>query len=183
MQELEHAKQTISELEAALSLERAQLRSLTAEQDRMAREKKQVVTQLQRTESARCFVVISVQVTDVFPSCIGHGRCSPTVAESQAGELGAGDGAERRVILFQGAFYFVITVSFPENINAEQKARLLEKRVAENAETIAQLRQERSLLAADHKALQRHYSEISEVIFVTEHWGVLSSWGNVIECQ
>jgi hypothetical protein len=74
-----------------------------------------------------------------------------------------------------------MTVSFPENINAEQKARLLERRVAENAETIAQLRQERSLLAAGHKDLQRHYSEISEVSFVREHW-VLSSWGNVIEC-
>jgi ribosomal protein S6 len=72
MQELEHAKQTISELEAALSLERAQLRSLTAEQDRMAREKKQVMTQLQRTESARRFVVISIQSADFFP-CIGHG--------------------------------------------------------------------------------------------------------------
>ena len=78
---------------------------------------------------------------------------------------------------FRGIFYFVTTVSFPENINAEQKARLLEKRVAENAESIAQLRQERSLLAADHKDLQRRYSEISEVSFVTEHWGVLSSWG------
>jgi len=72
MQELEHAKQTISELEAALSSERTQLRSLTTEQDRMAREKKQVMTQLQRTESACCFVVITVQATDFFP-CIGHG--------------------------------------------------------------------------------------------------------------
>ncbi|KAJ7504249.1 hypothetical protein B0H11DRAFT_2154471 [Mycena galericulata] len=41
------------------------------------------------------------------------------------------------------------------NVNAEQKARLLEVRVSENAETVEQLRQERSLLAMDHKDLQR----------------------------
>ena len=50
-----------------------------------------------------------------------------------------------------------------ENVNAKQKARLLESRVAENMQTIDQLRQERSLLAADHKELQRRFSEISEV--------------------
>lgn len=50
-----------------------------------------------------------------------------------------------------------------ENANAEQKARLLEGRVAENMETIDQLRQERTLLAADHKELQRRFSDISEV--------------------
>lgn len=50
-----------------------------------------------------------------------------------------------------------------ENINADQKARLLENKVAENIDTIDQLRQERSLLAADHKELQRRFSEISEV--------------------
>jgi myosin protein heavy chain len=49
------------------------------------------------------------------------------------------------------------------NANAEQKARLLEDRVQENAETVEQLRQERSLLAQDHKELQRRFSEISEV--------------------
>ncbi|KAJ7781957.1 hypothetical protein DFH07DRAFT_1017858, partial [Mycena maculata] len=48
------------------------------------------------------------------------------------------------------------------NVNAEQKARLLEVRVSENAETVEQLRQERSLLAMDHKDLQRRFSEISE---------------------
>ncbi|KAJ7224111.1 hypothetical protein GGX14DRAFT_548737 [Mycena pura] len=48
------------------------------------------------------------------------------------------------------------------NANAEQKARLLEVRVAENAETVEQLRQERSLLAMDHKDWQRRFSEISE---------------------
>ncbi|KAK0466948.1 uncharacterized protein EV420DRAFT_1260439 [Desarmillaria tabescens] len=49
-----------------------------------------------------------------------------------------------------------------QNANAEQKARLLENRVSENAETIEQLRQERALLVADHKALQKRFSEISE---------------------
>ena len=46
---------------------------------------------------------------------------------------------------------------------AEQKARLLETKVAENMDTISQLRQERSLLSKDHKDLQRRYSELSEV--------------------
>lgn len=50
-----------------------------------------------------------------------------------------------------------------ENANIEQKARLLETRVIENAETIENLRQERSLLSTDHKALQRRFAEISEV--------------------
>lgn len=49
------------------------------------------------------------------------------------------------------------------NTNVEQKARLLEVRVAENADTIEQLRQERSLLVTDHKELQQRFTEISEV--------------------
>ena len=49
------------------------------------------------------------------------------------------------------------------NTNVEQKARHLEMKVAENADTIDQLRQERSLLAADHRKLQKKYSEVSEV--------------------
>ncbi|KAG6908885.1 hypothetical protein DXG01_002863 [Tephrocybe rancida] len=49
-----------------------------------------------------------------------------------------------------------------ENVNIEQKARLLESRVAENAQTIDNLRHERSLLATDHKALQQRFSAISE---------------------
>ncbi|KAK0501582.1 hypothetical protein EDD18DRAFT_1066550 [Armillaria luteobubalina] len=49
-----------------------------------------------------------------------------------------------------------------QNANAEQKARLLENRVSENTETIEQLRQERALLVADHKALQKRFSEVSE---------------------
>ncbi|KIK90884.1 hypothetical protein PAXRUDRAFT_831297 [Paxillus rubicundulus Ve08.2h10] len=48
------------------------------------------------------------------------------------------------------------------NTNADQKARLLETRVLENTSTIEQLRQERSLLAQDHKDLQRRFAEVSE---------------------
>lgn len=49
------------------------------------------------------------------------------------------------------------------NANVEQKARLLENKVAENAETIEQLRRERSLLVSDHKKLQKQFTEVSEV--------------------
>lgn len=49
-----------------------------------------------------------------------------------------------------------------ENANVEQKACLLEAKVRGNAETIEQLRQERSLLARDYKDLQRQFTEVSE---------------------
>jgi hypothetical protein len=49
------------------------------------------------------------------------------------------------------------------NATIEQQARLLECKVKENAETIDQLREERSLLAKDHKELQRQFTEVSEV--------------------
>ena len=52
---------------------------------------------------------------------------------------------------------------FVENANLEQKARLMETRVVENAETIKNLRQELSLLSTDHKALKRRFADISEV--------------------
>ncbi|OAX40162.1 hypothetical protein K503DRAFT_738032 [Rhizopogon vinicolor AM-OR11-026] len=48
------------------------------------------------------------------------------------------------------------------NATVEQKARLLESKVKENAETIDQLRQERSLLTKDHKELQRQFTEVSD---------------------
>ncbi|TFK29615.1 hypothetical protein FA15DRAFT_581743 [Coprinopsis marcescibilis] len=51
-----------------------------------------------------------------------------------------------------------------QNSTAEQKARLLETKVAENLDTIAQLRNERSLLSSDHKELQRRYSALSETV-------------------
>ncbi|KAI0664228.1 hypothetical protein C8Q70DRAFT_225129 [Cubamyces menziesii] len=48
------------------------------------------------------------------------------------------------------------------NATVDQKARLLEAKVAENLENMEQLRQERSMLAADHKDLQRRYAKASE---------------------
>jgi hypothetical protein len=50
-----------------------------------------------------------------------------------------------------------------ENATAEQKARLLEAKAEENAETIDQLRHERSLLAAEHKKLQQRFKKALEV--------------------
>lgn len=51
------------------------------------------------------------------------------------------------------------------NANAEQQARLLEAKVRKNTSTIEQLRQERSILARDHKDLQQRYAQVSEVGF------------------
>lgn len=55
-----------------------------------------------------------------------------------------------------------LIMSFTENSTAEQKARLLETKVADNLDIISQLRQERSLINKDHKDLQRRYSDLSE---------------------
>jgi len=49
------------------------------------------------------------------------------------------------------------------NATAEQKARLLEVKAEENAETIEQLRHERSLLAVEHKKLQQRFKKAMEV--------------------
>lgn len=58
----------------------------------------------------------------------------------------------------------VIVLNIPvANATVDQKARLLEQKVAENMATIEQLRQERSMLIADHKALQKRYTEASKV--------------------
>ncbi|KAI0255954.1 hypothetical protein BJV78DRAFT_1279159 [Lactifluus subvellereus] len=48
------------------------------------------------------------------------------------------------------------------NATAEQKARLLEAKAEENAETIEHLRHERSLLAAEHKKLQQRFRNALE---------------------
>jgi len=55
------------------------------------------------------------------------------------------------------------------NATAEQKARLLEVRADENAETIEQLRHERSLLAAEHKKLQQRFKKTMEVCTVRSY--------------
>ncbi|PPQ63099.1 hypothetical protein CVT24_005810 [Panaeolus cyanescens] len=51
-----------------------------------------------------------------------------------------------------------------ENANVDQKARILEARVVENADTIEQLRQERSLLAGDYKDLQKKFADVTEAM-------------------
>ena len=55
------------------------------------------------------------------------------------------------------------------NSNVDQKARLLESKVVENADTIEQLRRERSLLVANHKQLQKKYTEVSQVCSLAYH--------------
>jgi uncharacterized protein len=57
-QELDKAKKVIADLEASLKTERSQLRALTTEQNRMQREKADVLTQLKRTESVSLVVVL-----------------------------------------------------------------------------------------------------------------------------
>ncbi len=52
------------------------------------------------------------------------------------------------------------------NATAEQKARLLEVKAEENAETTNHLRHERSLLAAEHKKLQQRFKKALEVCTV-----------------
>lgn len=54
-------------------------------------------------------------------------------------------------------------IRFSVNATVEQKARLLENKVSENAETIEQLRKERALLMTDHKKLQKEFTQVSEV--------------------
>ena len=51
--------------------------------------------------------------------------------------------------------------------DVEANVRLLEAKVAENLDSVEQLRQERSMLAADHKELQRRYTKASEVSTLT----------------
>ncbi|GLB41649.1 putative pericentrin-AKAP-450 domain of centrosomal targeting protein [Lyophyllum shimeji] len=122
--ELDKAKRVISDLEATLKSERAQLRALTSEQNRVQREKAGILSQIQRTES---------DMEDVKRQLQKYKKESHELEKE-----------------------------LRENANAEQKARLLEGRVAENAETIENLRQERAILAADHKELQRRFSEVAE---------------------
>lgn len=50
-QELDNAKRTIAELEGDLQSERGRLRTLTTEQNRIHRQKEDLLLQLRRTES------------------------------------------------------------------------------------------------------------------------------------
>ena len=53
LQELENAKDVIADLEDKFKAERTNLRGLATEQDRLQGSKAEVLSQLQRTESAR----------------------------------------------------------------------------------------------------------------------------------
>lgn len=59
VQDLDKAKEVIADLEASLKAERSQLRALTTEQNRMQREKVDVLTQLKRTESVSLEIVLN----------------------------------------------------------------------------------------------------------------------------
>lgn len=91
VQELDRAKRMIADLEAELQTERSRLRTLTTEQKRVQRQKDDVLTQLQRTESVSflkcCFVNLLIQRP------IGHGERQEASSEIQKGESRAGVGA------------------------------------------------------------------------------------------
>ncbi|KIY70545.1 hypothetical protein CYLTODRAFT_391816 [Cylindrobasidium torrendii FP15055 ss-10] len=122
--DLDKARRSIAELEAALSTERAQIRTLTVEQTKVTQARENIGTQLKRTQD---------DMEDVKQQLQRY--------KKQHSEM---------------------EKDLRENANADQRARMLEKRVAESAQTIEQLRQERSLLANDHKNLAKQYSEASE---------------------
>ncbi|KAF9038520.1 hypothetical protein BJ165DRAFT_1352368 [Panaeolus papilionaceus] len=122
--ELEKARQTIAVLENELGSERARLRSIMAEQEKVQREKKQILTDVQRTES---------DMEDV---------------KQQLQKIKKENNQLERELR--------------ENANVDQKARILEARVVENADIMEQLRQERSLLASDHKDLQKKFADVTE---------------------
>ncbi|KAG6831612.1 hypothetical protein H0H87_004674 [Tephrocybe sp. NHM501043] len=140
-EELDKAKRVIADLEADLKSERSQLRTLTTKQNQVHREKAGILSQLQRTESDMEDVKIHLQKF-----------------KKENHDLEK----ELRGWVFLGISFSLQTDEDAENANIEQKARLLERRVAENAQTIDHLRHERSLLATDHKALQQRFSAVSE---------------------
>ena len=82
IQDLDNARSTIAELEAALSTERAQLRSLSVEQNKVSLERENVLAQLKRTENV-CDIFISQCA--FAEDIIGHGRCQATTAAYQEG--------------------------------------------------------------------------------------------------
>lgn len=71
----------------------------------------------------------------------------------------------------------ILTIALVVTATAEQKARLLELKADENAETIEHLRHERSLLMAEHKKLQLRFKNASEVsdVHVGQRARVLNS--------
>ena len=61
-EDLDKAKKVIADLETSLKAERSQLRALTTEQNRMQREKADVLAQLKRTESVSFLIVLDVKI-------------------------------------------------------------------------------------------------------------------------
>ncbi len=144
-QELARAKRTMEELEAELKAERSRLRALMTDQAKAQREKEAVLLDLRRTESVR--IRYTVGSSSVLAN---HGLIQDMSDIRQQLQQFKQENHE-------------LERELRSNANAEQKARLLEAKVAENMGSIEQLRQERSLLAADHKELQRRYSKAAEV--------------------
>lgn len=73
LQELDKAKEVVAELEADLQAERAKLRAITVERNREVHDKKDIATELQRTQTVSSFHAGPDTLTeDEFP---GHGPC------------------------------------------------------------------------------------------------------------
>ena len=142
--ELDDAKRTIEELEDELKAQRTRMRSMTTEQSRAERERESVLMKLKRTEGEIVDVKNELQRLKANNNELeSELRCAYSYCMK----------ADKSVILMSGTV----------NTVAEQKARLLEARTAENADTIEQLRHERSQLASEHKHLQERYREANEV--------------------
>ncbi|KAF8511788.1 hypothetical protein BU17DRAFT_54376 [Hysterangium stoloniferum] len=121
--DLAKAKAIIVDLENTLKSERSTLRSLSAEQQGIAREKEGLLTQLHRAQS---------DMDDV--------RTQLDKVKRDNREL---------------------ETELRATTTVDQKARLLEAKVAENYNIIENLRGERESLVTDHAALQRRYQEAS----------------------
>ncbi|KAF8141485.1 hypothetical protein EV363DRAFT_1425600 [Boletus edulis] len=140
-EEVDKAKTVIVDLEAELQAERMRLRKMSTEQEGLQREIGDVARQLQRTETDMDDVKYQLQK-----------------AKQDNHELET----ELRGTMPRFSVGSLPKTTATVNANAEQKARLLEAKVRENMSTIEQLRQERSILARDHKDLQQRYAQASE---------------------
>ena len=131
-------------MEDDLKAERARLRDLTVEQGRAEREKENVLLQLRRTES---------DMEDVKHQLQRVKRDK----DDLEGELRGMCYHEPYRSMTDRSLVLAVTAT------AEQKARLLELKAEENAESMEHLRHERSLLMAEHKKLQLRFKNASEV--------------------
>ncbi|KAJ7255461.1 hypothetical protein B0H12DRAFT_533693 [Mycena haematopus] len=95
--ELEDARRVISDLETDLKAERSRLRALSTEQNRVQREKENVLLQLQRTETVTARLLRWLQSPLIFPS-IGHGGCQTSTPKVQGGKPRIGERTSRSVL-------------------------------------------------------------------------------------